>query len=247
MERVDGMRKRDKACCAGNNPLIGILMLNTAFKRIPGDIGNPRTFKFPVLYETIQAANPDKVVVDADHSLVSEFVEGAQKLERKGVKAITTSCGFMAIFQDELREEINTPIFTSSLLQVPMISKMLRKGEKVGVITADSRYLTKKHLESVGITDDMKVVISGMEPQEYFKQVYADKPIKSIDAVKDEIEQELVVVANGLLKGNPDVRAVVLECTNLPPFAGALRKSLNVPIFDVVSLTNLVHEALCRP
>jgi Asp/Glu/hydantoin racemase len=226
------------------NALIGILMLNTTFKRILGDIGNPTTFNFPVLYETVQEANPGRVVREADRSLVSNFIESARQLELKGVKAITTSCGFMAAFQNELRANLKVPVFTSSLLQVPMISMMLRQKQQVAIITANSRFLSDSHLKAVGITDEMNIVMAGMENESYFPRVYSNKPIESIDSNQEKIEAELIKVGKELRTRNPEVGAIVLECTNLPPFAKALKKAVGVPVFDIVTLINMVYQSV---
>ena len=41
---------------------VGMLMLETRFPRIPGDIGNAGTWPFPVLYKVVRGASPDHVV-----------------------------------------------------------------------------------------------------------------------------------------------------------------------------------------
>ena len=106
---------------------IGILMLDTKFPRIFGDIGNAETFSFPVRYKRVVGATPQRVVKEADPSLIEPFIEAAKELEQKGVSAITTSCGFLAIFQDYLADAVDIPVFTSSLIQVPLVYRMLKK------------------------------------------------------------------------------------------------------------------------
>ena len=82
-------------------PALGILMLNTRFPRIPGDIGNPASFPFPVRYEVIELATVDRVVTAAGPSadVMNAFVASAERLVSAGVVGLTTSCGFMAIAQ----------------------------------------------------------------------------------------------------------------------------------------------------
>lgn len=41
---------------------IGILMLDTIFPRLPGDIGNAETFDFPVKYKIVKGAQPNKIM-----------------------------------------------------------------------------------------------------------------------------------------------------------------------------------------
>src|SRR5699024_939248 len=119
---------------------IGILMLNTVFERPVGDIGNPNTFSFPVCYEKVEQALITRVIIENDGQLQKRFVAAAKRLERQGVRAITTSCGFLAIHQKTIMEKLHTPFFSSSLLQIPLIKQMT--GGPVGVITARKDKLT---------------------------------------------------------------------------------------------------------
>ncbi|MDR2738460.1 MAG: hypothetical protein LBB68_01305 [Treponema sp.] len=100
---------------------IGILMLNTNFPRIPGDIGNATTFSFPVVYKIIETANASNVVSLGAVELLEPFIKGARELITQGVRAITTSCGFLAIFHRELAAAVDVPVFTSSLIQARLV------------------------------------------------------------------------------------------------------------------------------
>src|SRR5437762_6445737 len=109
---------------------VGILMLDTRFPRIPGDMGNATTFPFPVRYHRVQGANPDLVVRRGAEGLLPAFVDGARQLEREGVGAVTTNCGFLVKFQRELAAAVTVPVFTSSLLLVPLVHQMLPRGRR---------------------------------------------------------------------------------------------------------------------
>jgi len=230
-----------------NTPIIGILMLDTSFTRIPGVIGNPSTFDFPVRYEVVKELFPPKKVLslNSDISSLPYFIKAAKKLESEGVKAITTSCGFLAFFQNELREEVQIPVFTSSLIQVPMVSIMLGKNKSVGIITASSKSLSKKYLRAVGIFDDLNIKIIGMEEEYYFPRVIIEQSLKMKNNEKN-IKKEMVGVAERLIKKNPEIRAIVLECTNMPPYSKAIQDSLGLPVFDIVTLTNMLFATLNR-
>lgn len=223
--------------------LIGILMLETSHKRIPGDIGNPSTFRFPIEYKLVKGALPNRVVVEADPGLVPLFGGAAKELEEQGIKAIATSCGLMSIFQKQLRNTVRIPFFTSSLIQVPMVDKMLGREKIVGIITVNSKSLTKRHLEAVGITNEMELVIAGMDQEHYFIKVFLEQ---SLEFERDKIEQEVIKVGKKLVKQNPRVGAIVFECSNLPPYAKVLQEAIGIPVFDVITLINMIHEALER-
>ena len=107
-------------------------MLNTVFPRPAGDIGNAATWPFPVRYRVVSAAIPERVVQRPDDALLAAFVEAARERESEGVRAITTSCGFLALYQRELTAAVSVPVATSSLLQVPMIARTLPASRMIG-------------------------------------------------------------------------------------------------------------------
>ncbi len=221
---------------------IGIIMLDTVFPRIPGDIGNPRTFAFPVRYQVVPGASARRVVRAADARLLEPFREAARLLQTQGVQAIFTSCGFLAIFQRELAEAVDIPVFSSSLLQVPLAHAALNRRQKVGVLTASAQSLTQRHFAGVGI-QDIPMVVMGMEGAGEFTSAFIEgKP--SLDAEK--VRREMVRAAQQMAEAHPEIGALVLECTNMPPYAKAVQAVLKVPVFDVLTLIRHVHGSLKR-
>jgi Asp/Glu/hydantoin racemase len=220
---------------------IGILMLETFFPRIPGDIGNATTFRYPVLYKTIKGANADTVVKRPDPNIVGLFAEGAQELVEQGARAIVTSCGFTAIFHRELAAAVDVPVFSSSLLQAKLIYSMLKPGQKVGIITANKPLLTQRHFEGVGIQDIPKVV-AGMEETDFGKMFFNGN--HRIDVEK--ATEDMCRVAKKLVDENPDVGAILLECTNMPPFSKAVQDTTGLPVFDIITLTDYVYSAVVQ-
>lgn len=221
---------------------VGIIMLDTVFPRIPGDIGNAGTFPFPVRYKIVRGASPRRVVREADARLLEPFVEAARSLESEGVKAIATSCGFLAMFHRELADAVDIPVFSSSLLQVPMAYAMINRRRKVGILTARAASLTNRHFAGVGI-GEIPVVVMGMEDAEEFTAAFIDgKP--SLDPEK--VRKEMIRAAERMALLHPDIGALVLECTNMPPYAKAVQQVLNVPVLDAVTMVRYVHTILER-
>src|SRR4029450_4786267 len=146
---------------------VGILMLDTQFPRIPGDMGNASTFPFPVRYQRVEGASPDLVVRRGAAGLLPAFVDGARRLEHEGVGAITTNCGFLVKFQRELAAAVRVPVFTSSLLLVPLV---LAAGRGVGIMTVNAAGLTPEHFAGAGI-GDIPVAVAGMENEKEFTRV----------------------------------------------------------------------------
>ena len=223
-------------------PVIGILMLETAFPRIPGDVGNPETFPFPVLYRVVKGAVPDRVVRDADPQLIRLFSDAAADLEQAGVKAISTSCGFLAIFHRELVNAVKVPMFTSSLLQVHAARAIIKNNQKVGIITASEQSLTREHFAGVGI-DSYPTAIVGMDESEEFAAVFIGGK-ETIDVEK--CRKEMVAAGRRLIASHPDVGAIVLECTNMPPYARDVQAATGLPVFDVVTMINTAYSSVVK-
>src|SRR5439155_18822755 len=220
---------------------VGILMLDTRFPRIPGDLGNAPTFPFPVRYERVSGADPDLVVRRGAAGLLPAFLEGAQRLEREGVGAITTNCGFLVKFQREIAASVRVPVFTSSLLLVPLVHRLLPPGRRVGIMTVNAGTLTAEHLAGAGIGGDIPIAVAGMETEKEFTRVLlGNELVLDVDVAREEH----VRVARRLVAEHGDIGAVVLECTNMPPYTADIQRETGLPVFDIVSLVTMVHAAL---
>jgi Asp/Glu/hydantoin racemase len=234
-----GLRVRGGANLYGH--AVGILVLDTRFPRIPGDIGNAATFDFPVRYHRVAGATADAVVRGGHSELLPLFIEGARLLEREGARAITTSCGFLAKFQPELAAAVSVPVFTSSLMLVPLVHRMLPPGRAVGVLTVDASSLGREHLAGAGVTEEMRVAVAGLETEKEFTRVLLDDlPTLDVEAAR----QEHLTVARRMLAEHPEVGAIVLECTNMPPFRADVSAATGLPVFDITTLVTMVHDAL---
>jgi Asp/Glu/hydantoin racemase len=220
---------------------VGILMLDTRFPRIPGDMGNATTFPFPVRYHRVTGADPDLVVRKGAAGLLPAFVEGARALEAEGVGAITTNCGFLVKFQEQMAAAVRVPVFTSSLLLVPLVHRLLGPDRAVGVMTVNAATLTAEHLRGAGITHDMRVVVTGLETEVEFTRVLLDDEMElDVDLAREEHRG----VARRLVAEHPEVGAIVLECTNMPPYTAEIQRETGLPVFDILSLVMLAHSGL---
>lgn len=225
-----------------NDITFGILMLDTTFPRILGDVGHPETFSFPVIHRVIQGAGSRNVVIDTDSDLLPLFIEGARALVKQGARAISTSCGFLAVFQRELASALDVPVFSSSLLQVHLARAVIRPDQKVGILTARRASLTEKHLTGVGIAG-LPLAIVGMDEAEEFTATFIHgKETIDIDRCRREVEAAAVT----LMASHPDVGAIVLECTNMPPYADSVRRITGLPVFDVVTMLEYAYLALSK-
>lgn len=216
---------------------LGIVILDTPLPRLPGDVGNASTWAFPVVYRVVPGAGVRRVIRElGSRELLEPFVAAAQDLDRAGVSVITTSCGYCALYQRELQESVRATVISSSLLQVRWLAGLLPPGARIGILTMEAASLTRDHLAAVGVTTDVPLAILGMdEAGPYTHSAYLEARTE-IDVGR--MRAELEGAANLLRERNPDLAAVVLECTNFPPYADVIAAVAGVPVYDLVTAVN---------
>ncbi|MFM0304270.1 aspartate/glutamate racemase family protein [Paraburkholderia sediminicola] len=226
---------------------IGILMLDTGFERLPGDIGHGETWQFPVQYARLRGlTGPDVMAATcgdpvAAAPLLDRFVEAANELAALGVDGITTSCGFLVSFQQSLTERCRVPVATSSLLQIPSIAALLPARQRVGILTAREMSLTATHLHAANAP--LNLPVAGLSDDSRFLQNnLANAPHVSFD----EQANDVLECAERLLTRHPEVGAIVSECSNFAPYSALIAERFDVPVFDIVSMVDWFHTGL-RP
>ncbi len=218
---------------------VGILMLETRFPRIPGDIGNATTWPFPVHYRVVRGATPQNVVLGDPTRLVDLFIEAGRDLVAMGCDGITTNCGFLALVQDDLRAALGVPVATSSLMQVPMVNALLPLGKRAGILTISADSLTAAHLQAAGVPPGTPV--GGTEGGRAFSAgILGDA--EQIDFAACRLD--LMEAAGDLVRAHPDLGAIVLECTNMVPYARDIRAATGLPVFSIYSFVSWFQAGL---
>jgi len=221
---------------------IGILLLDCFTPFIPGDVANATTYDFPVRFQKVEGLTT-KRVLGKDPTAFEPLLAAAEELACQGVRAISGDCGFLALHQRRLAASLEIPVFLSSLLQIPFISAILGPDRKVGIITADSMSLDETLLKAAGVEQGERLAVRGMEDQPGFsKSVIEETGV--LDS--EEIEKEAVYVAREMVEEEPEVGAILLECSCLPPYGMAIQKAVCLPVFDYVTMINYVHSALVK-
>jgi hypothetical protein len=215
---------------------LGILMLDTRFPRIVGDIGNAASFDYPVIFRRMEGiGSSDAVAAQPDRPRVLAALRAnAEALAAEGAVGLSTSCGVLALYQDDLAAVSPVPVATSALLHIKAL-----KGKKVGVITASARNLTPAHFEAVGAPGDTPFV--GLPEDSSFAGTFLRNGL-TLD--REQVEKEAVVAGRALVAKHPEIDTVVLECTNLPPYKKAIAQALGLPVFDVLDLLRGFYAGL---
>ncbi len=206
-----------------------------------GNSTNPASYDFPVRFNPVRGANVHTILENPDREVLRTMIADARKMVSEGIRAISTSCGFNAIFQQELAAAVDAPVFTSSLLQVPLVQRIHGPASEICIITANAAALRAEHLAAVGIESTERLHILGLEECLEWNRMFA-QPDSDVDLAM--IEREIMGTALHALERYPATRTFVLECTDLPPYAAMIRQLSGLPVFDFITMVNYLHSSL---
>ena len=218
---------------------VGILMLDAQFPRIPGDMGNARTWPFPVLYRVVRGASPDKVVRHNGEGTLDAFIQAARSLVADGVDGITTNCGFLSLFQQELADAVDVPVVSSSLMQIPLVNALLPRGKRAGILTISASTLSDAHLSKAGVPQGTPIETTE-GGKEFTRVILTDEDKLNVELAR----QDNIDAALRLKSANSDLGAIVLECTNMCPYALDIQKVTGLPVYSMVDLVSWFQAGL---
>jgi hypothetical protein len=228
---------------------VGVLMLERAddgFDRpfVPGSVGNASTWSVPVRFKTIRGVNFRQIIGPSAASAEAAVIEAAADLASEGARLITAHCGFMMRYQQAVGAAVDAQVLLSSLLLGPILERTLPRGKSLGIVTAKASALTPDILGASGLTSDMgRVVVAGLEDAPVFARSFLTA---SGDFEYDAVEAEAVDAAVAMIAERPDIGMLLLECSELPPFASAVQRATGLPVYDHTSMVEFFAQGLMR-
>lgn len=214
-------------------------MLDTAFERFLGDIGNPKTWSFPVVYRIVHEVTPKEIIDLTTSDTLELFKKSADELVDQGVGGITTTCGFLGLYQSELASHCPVPVATSSLLQIPTVRQLLAPGKQVGILTYSKNALKPAILNTLGIENEIPI-LGIPEHSLFYRWIMYGLDDVNYEALRDDV----VALARQMQQHHPEVGALVCECTNLSPFVQDIRRETGLPVYDMITLLNWFQASL---
>src|SRR5262249_48484767 len=226
----------------GDRPTLGMLQLAHTPVRLPGAISNPATYDFPVRYQQVPGAWTSNVI-GPDDQIQEAYIAAAREMEKDGVAAITSNCGFTARFQKDVAASVSIPVALSSLLLVPSIVRLLPPGKTLGILTYDATQLSDVHSNGAGWSPTrLPVVVAGIEGSESWAEMA--KPDPKITVAM--LEQDVIPAARRLRAAHPDVAMLLLECSAFPVAAEAVKRETGLPTVDFSTLQRALIDAVTQ-
>lgn len=223
---------------------IGIIYIDeVSYPMVPGNIVNGYTFPFPVRLKAVEGLDVPNLF-NTTEGVFEKILAASKKLELEGVRAISSACGFFGNYQKELAEAMNIPVAISSLVQLPWIEMLLKKEQKIGVLTADAGSLTEKLLDNCGVGERLKerLVIKDLRNEQEFSCILEGRG----EFHNGLVQQEVVGKALEILEEFPNTGAILLECSDMPPYAFAIQTATKLPVFDFTTLIKWMHSSVCQ-
>ncbi len=220
------------------DPPLGILMLDSRFPRIHGDVGNAQTWPFAVQYGIVEGATPDAIICDDVEPFVQAFINRGLSLVADGCVGIATTCGFLSLIRPRLAAALGVPVAASALEQAGQILPMLRPGQSLGVLTISSGNLSAAHLQVAGVPTDTPV--AGMDGTAFATSILENRLTLDVEAAR----RDMVARALALTDANPNIGALILECTNMVPYAADIAAVTGRPVYSIYTYLRWFYAGL---
>ncbi|WP_339184389.1 aspartate/glutamate racemase family protein [Oceanobacillus sp. FSL W7-1293] len=221
---------------------VGILFLDDCwYPVLPGNVANLSTYDFPVVPRVVPNCTQDRIHV-GDPTLVDDVIQTAQQLEREGARVICGACGFFGNYQKQVADAVDIPVFMSSVVQILWIKTGLKSHQRIGMLTADSDGITESLFDSCGVTNVDDVVVKDLGKLPEFSAIVESRGSFDNGVVREEVVQ----AAKELVEDHPDIGAILLECSDLPPYAAAIQQAVGLPVFDFITMIRWAHMATAQ-
>ena len=226
---------------------IGVLLFDgRRYPVLPGDVANASSYEVPVRLKVVEGlyevpAPPARWQGGTPPDGAERMRAAAIELCQEGVRAIVAACGFFVGVQDYLARAVSVPVFTSPLMLVPLLSRMLG-NRRLGILTASKSLLDGAFLAAAGITDAHAIVIEGIEESTEFYATHMGGNRIEMDV--DRLRDEVVGIAARFARRHPDMAGMLIECSNLPTFSADIQRETGLPIFDYITFVKFVERSV---
>ena len=227
------------------SPIIGILLLDfegyssLELEASPGDPGlgpqpigfldNPDSWGCRTVFRVAKGCSPEVSALGGIEA-GGALNEAAKALEDR-VDLITTDCAYTYYAPDAFTD-IKTRVFSSSLYCL----EMARQVANTVAVLSSSAVILESLMKT--IPDGVRIIDLEhySEWNRYTRFTFNSPPLN-----RGLMAEELLDAVENDLSDNGIPGSLILECTGLPQFRGAIRELYDGPIFDVSSS---IHQIL---
>jgi hypothetical protein len=198
---------------------LGIILLDDLQPGYPGDVRNASGYPFPIQYEIAAGVGAHALVYAKDKSPCREpILNAAHKLD--------------------------VPVFMSSLLQVPLAQQIIGSNQTVGIMVWSVPDLTDAHLEAVGVRPGSNYVLYDMKESGHCPGLEQLLDTRALSYT--QTETEMLQMATEFHQAHPNMGAMVLECSVVPPWARAVQRVVDIPVFSWGTILDYAYSVVAH-
>jgi len=229
-------------------PAIGIMRIDYTYPPAMGDAAHPNSYYYRTHHATVQGLTFEDVQKGAPltPAQAAAMEKAVRELEATpNMMGIAGDCGFLVNYQAHaVTLSQKCPVFISAMLQCSLLANIFGPQAKVLVLTANGPELERVMsnllpLVHVAAKDIGRFVVAGCEKLPGFEAVAL---AQKVDV--DKVQPHMVAMVKDIVAQQPEIRAVLLECTELPPYADAIRDATGLVVMDVITLVDYFHSAV---
>jgi hypothetical protein len=124
-------------------------------------------------------------------------------------------------------------------MQIPFVECVLPPGKRVGILTVSAASLTADHLRAAG-ADPATPVVGTDDGSEFSRVMINDEERLDVAAA----ERDILAAGDELVARHDGIGAVLLECTNMVPYARTLSQRLRLPVFSIYTFVTWFQSGL---
>ncbi len=220
---------------------VGILLLDGDMIWGPGSVANASSFGYPVQFQVVKDLGATDILEPTNEYSIAQITQAARALEQNGARLIVGACGYFIKFQEHVKDAVNVPVALSSLLQIPMIINNLSQRQSLGIVTAVKGQVDDAMLLCSGVDSTDRIIVDAIEQEGNF----IDCGLGRSDVfIPDELETNVLITVRKMVAENPSIGAILLECSEFPPFAATVSEATGLPVFDFISMIDYFAGAL---
>jgi hypothetical protein len=180
-------------------------------------------------------------------SVDEAFEKAIRILESKGVVAITADCGFFVQYNRHARRVAKVPVMLSSVCQIPQVELIIDRNAKFVIFTANATSFDKPAMHEI-----MSKLGSDDEKDQAGRAIIIGiQDLPGVEAINLGLTEDVKLLGDGIcskfaqqLKENPNIKAVLLECTMMGPYANRLRSQFKIPVFDCITAADTLLNSV---
>jgi len=225
----------------------------------PGDVDYPGSFPYPsqfaiakhCTFERLCAPDTWRYDLDLKGRMEDGLRRAIEELDQAGCTVITSDCGFFAWMQEFGQSCTRKPVALSSLVYLPSLFHVVGRDDYIAIFTANGNSMQKLKespwMQELSCGQAHRLVVVGCN-EDHYGHIKGFKAIARGQTVNvEKVRPGMIQVAKNVMKKHPQVGAILIECTEMPPYSDSIRHATGLPVYDAITVCNTLMAGWLFP